>query len=196
MVVLPLASTFEKLQLTVTSAEIVLTSLKNETEIVLSSEISSLPTYNCNMVFRKSDTIDAMIGQMCFRSARPLVTADMVVSYDNFEKLEIFILGKSNKYQEIKKFNCNKCSMTLLIYYDIEKAKYFVNGERLEELRNSSTDTKKDIRILKQKLFENDNEQIKDYLKINIIKEEEELNHLTQKEKELTKNAAKENTQV
>ena len=115
---------------------------------------------------------------------------------NNFEKLEIFILGKFNKYQEIKKFNCNKCSMTLLIYYDIEKAKYFVNGERLEELRNSSTDTKKDIRILKQKLFENDNEQIKDYLKINIIKDEEELNHLTQKEKELTKNAAKENTQV
>ncbi len=86
--------------------------------------------------------------------------------------------------------------MTLLIYYDIEKAKYFVNGERLEELRNSSTDTKKDIKILKQKLFENDNEQIKDYLKINIIKEEEELNHLTQKEKELTKNAVKEGTQV
>jgi hypothetical protein len=45
-------------------------------------------------------------------------------------------------------------------------------------------------------LFENDNEQIKDYLKINIIKEEEELNHLTQKEKELTKNAVKEGTQV
>ena len=115
---------------------------------------------------------------------------------NNFEKLEIFILGKFNKYQEIKKFNCDKCSMTLLIYYDIEKSKYFVNGERLEELRNSSIDTKKDIKILKQKLFENDNEQIKDYLKINIIKDEEELNHLTQKEKELTKNAAKENTQV
>jgi hypothetical protein len=115
---------------------------------------------------------------------------------NNFEKLEIFILGKFNKYQEIKKFNCDKCSMTLLIYYDIEKSKYFVNGERLEELRNSSTDTKKDIKILKQKLFENDNEQIKDYLKINIIKDEEELNHLTQKEKELTKNVAKENTQV
>ena len=115
---------------------------------------------------------------------------------NNFEKLEIFILGKFNKYQKIKKFNCDKCSMTLLIYYDIEKSKYFVNGERLEELRNSSIDTKKDIRILKKKLFENDNEQIKDYLKINIIKDEEELNHLTQKEKELTKNAAKENTQV
>ena len=82
--------------------------------------------------------------------------------------------------------------MTLLIYYDIEKSKYFINGERLEELRNTSTDTKKDIKILKQKLFENDNEQIKDYLKINIIQEEDELNHLIQREKELTKNAAKE----
>jgi hypothetical protein len=82
--------------------------------------------------------------------------------------------------------------MTLLIYYDIEKSKYFVNGERLQELRNSSADTKKDIRILKQKLVENNNEQIKDYLEINIIKEEQELNHLTQREKELTKNAAKE----
>ena len=116
---------------------------------------------------------------------------------NNLEKLEVFILGKFNKNQEIiKKFNCDKCSMTLLIYYDIEKSKYFVNGERLEELRNSSVDTKKDIKILKQKLLENDNEQIKDYLKINIIKDEEELNHLTQKEKELTKNAVKENTQV
>ena len=111
----------------------------------------------------------------------------------NFEKLEIFILGKFNKNQEIiKKFNCDKCSMTLLIYYDIEKSKYFVNGERLEELRNSSTDKKKDIRILKQKLVENNNEQIEDYLEINIIKEEQELNHLIQREKELTKNAAKE----
>jgi len=111
---------------------------------------------------------------------------------NNFAKLEIFILGKFNKNQEvIKKFNCNKCSMTLLIYYDIEKLKYFVNGERLEELRNSSADTKKGIKILKQKSVENDNEQVKDYLEINIIKEEEKLNHLIQKEKELTKSATK-----
>ena len=116
---------------------------------------------------------------------------------NNFEKLEVFILGKFNKNQEIiKKFNCNKCSMTLLIYYDIEKSKYFINGEQLEDLRNSSTNTKKDIKILKQKSVENDDEQIKDYLKINIIKEEEKLNRLIQREKELIKNTAKENTQV
>jgi hypothetical protein len=93
MEVLPLTSTFEKLQLTVTSAEIVLTSLKNETEIVLSSEISSLPTYNCNMVFRKMDSNDSMIGQMYFRSGRPLVTAEISVNYKNFEKLEKICSG-------------------------------------------------------------------------------------------------------
>jgi hypothetical protein len=116
---------------------------------------------------------------------------------NKFEKLEIFILGNFNKKQEIiKKFNCDKFSMTLLIYYDIEKSKYFVNGERLEELKNSSINTKKGIKILKQKLVENNNKQIKNYLKIKIIKEEEELSHLTQKEKELTKDTTKENTQV
>jgi hypothetical protein len=87
MEVLPLTSIFEKLQLTVTSAEIVLTSLGNETEIVLSSEISSLPTYNCNMVFRKMDSNDSMIGQMCFRSGRPLVTAEISLNYKNFRKI-------------------------------------------------------------------------------------------------------------
>ena len=93
MEVLPLTSIFEKLQLTVTSAEIVLTSLRNETEIVLSSEISSLPTYNCNMVFRKMDSNDSMIGQMYFRSGRPLVTAEISVNYKNFEKLEKICSG-------------------------------------------------------------------------------------------------------
>ena len=116
---------------------------------------------------------------------------------NKFEKAEIFILGTYNKKQEIiKKFNCNKCSETLFIYYDIEKSQYFVNGERVEELRNAITDKKRGIGILKQKLVENINEQIKDFLEKKIIKEEEELNHLIQEEKELTERARKEDTQV
>ena len=116
---------------------------------------------------------------------------------NKFEKAEIFILGTYNKKQEkIKKFNCNKCSETLFIYYDIEKSQYFVKGERIEELRNAITDKKRGIEILKKKLVENINEQIKDFLQIKIIKEEEELNHLIQNEKELTKSAPKEDTQV
>jgi hypothetical protein len=116
---------------------------------------------------------------------------------NKFEKAEIFILGTYNKKQEtIKKFNCNKCSETLFIYYDIEKSQYFVNGERIEELRNTILEKKRGIEILNKKLVENINEQIKDFLDKKIIKEEEELNHLIQEEKELTQNAVKEGTQV
>jgi len=116
---------------------------------------------------------------------------------NKFKKAEIFILGTYNKKQEtIKKFNCNKCSETLFIYYDIEKFQYFVNGERIEELRNAITDKKRGIEILKKKLVENINEQIKDILQIKVIKEEKELNHLIQEEKELTERAPKEDTQV
>jgi hypothetical protein len=116
---------------------------------------------------------------------------------NNFKQEKIFILGTNNKKQEkIKKFNCNKCSETLFIYYDIEKSQYFVNGERIEELRNAILDKKKGIEILKKKLVENINEQIKDFLRIKSIKEEEELNHLIQKEKELTQNTVKEVIQV
>ena len=116
MEVLPLTSTFEKLQLTVTSAEIVLTSLKNETEIVLSSEISSLPTYNCNMVFRKMDSNDSMIGQMCFRSGRPLVTVEISVNYKNFEKLE-------------KICNGGEPVRPISLYLKIAKRREIKNGE-------------------------------------------------------------------
>jgi hypothetical protein len=116
---------------------------------------------------------------------------------NNFKQEKIFILGTNNKKQEkIKKFNCNKCSETLFIYYDIEKSQYFVNGERIEELRNAILDKKKGIEILKKKLVENINKQIKDFLRIKSIKEEEELNHLIQKEKELTQNTVKEVIQV
>ena len=116
MEVLPLTSIFEKLQLTVTSAEIVLTSLKNETELVLSSEISSLPTYNCNMVFRKTDSTDSMIGQMCFRSGRPLVTAEIFVNYKNFEKLE-------------KICNGGEPVRPISLYLKIAKRREIKNGE-------------------------------------------------------------------
>jgi hypothetical protein len=116
---------------------------------------------------------------------------------NNFKQEKIFILGTYNKKQEtIKKFNCNKCSETLFIYYDIEKSQYFVNGERIEELRNAILEKKRGIGILKKKLVENINEQIKDILQTKVIKEEEELNHLIQEEKELTRSAVKEGTQV
>ncbi len=116
---------------------------------------------------------------------------------NKFKKEKIFILGTYNKKQEIiNEFNCNNCSETLFICYDIEKLKYFVNGKRIEELRSSILNNKIGTTILKRKLIDSDNEQIKDFLKIKINKEENNLNYLIQKEKELTERTPKEDTQV
>ncbi len=116
---------------------------------------------------------------------------------NKFKKEKIFILGTYNKKQEIiNEFNCNNCSETLFICYDIEKLKYFVNGKRIEELRSSILNNKIGTTILKRKLIDSDNEQIKDFLKIKINKEENNLNYLIQKEKELTERTPKEHTQV
>ena len=114
-----------------------------------------------------------------------------------FNKTEIFILGNFKKKQEIiKRFNCDNCSENLLVCYDIEKLEYFVKGERLEKIRSDISNKKKGIKILEEKLEEISNKQVKDFLEVKISKEQQELNHLIQKEKELTENAPKEDTQV
>ena len=58
MAVLPLVQRYEELRLTVASAEMVLPSLDMDDEIILSCDISSLPTHNCNVVFRRSQDKD------------------------------------------------------------------------------------------------------------------------------------------
>ena len=93
-----------------------MTSLKNDSEIMLSCEISSLPTHNCNMVFRKSDLNVAVIGQMSFRSIRPLVTAEMVLSFANFEKLEKICSG-------------GEPIRPITLYLKVSKSREIKNGE-------------------------------------------------------------------
>ena len=88
MSVLPLGASHEELRLTVSSAEMVLPGLDQDEEIFIACEISSLPTHNCNVVFRKSQTKNEVTGQMCFQANRPLVTADLVLDYSIFEKFK------------------------------------------------------------------------------------------------------------
>jgi|TARA_B110000444_G_C18597778_1_gene481555 hypothetical protein len=88
MAILPLGGSHEELRLTVSSAEMVLPSLDQNEEIFIACEISSLPTHNCNVVFRRSQTKQDLTGQMCFLANRPLVTADLVLDYSVFEKLK------------------------------------------------------------------------------------------------------------
>ena len=88
MAVLPLVQRYEELRLTVASAEMVLPSLDMDDEIILSCDISSLPTHNCNVVCRRSQIKSKLTGQMFFQSSRPLVTAKIDLECATFEKLK------------------------------------------------------------------------------------------------------------
>ena len=88
MAVLPLVQRYEELRLTVASAEMVLPSLAKDDEIILSCDISSLPTHNCNVVCRRSQDKSKLTGQIFFQSSRPLVTAKIGLESSAFEKLK------------------------------------------------------------------------------------------------------------
>ena len=88
MAVLPLVQRYDELRLTVASAEMVLPGLNLDDEIVLSCDISSLPTHNCNVVCRRLQIKNKLTGQMFFQSSRPLVTAQIALECAAFEKLK------------------------------------------------------------------------------------------------------------
>ena len=66
----------------------VLPSLTEDEQIILSCEISSLPTYNCNVVFQRLEVKNEVAGQMCFQSSRPLVNTEISLDFAAFEKLK------------------------------------------------------------------------------------------------------------
>ena len=116
MAVLPLGASHEELRLTVSSAEMVLPSLGQGEEVFIACEISSLPTHNCNVVFRKSQTKHELTGQISFQANRPLVTADLVLDYSIFEKFkEICLKGEPVR--------------PITLYLKIGKSREIQNGE-------------------------------------------------------------------
>ena len=88
MAVLSLVPSYDELRLTVLGAEMVLPSLTEDEQIILSCEISSLPTYNCNVVFQRLEVKNEVAGQMCFQSSRPLVNTEISLDFPAFEKLK------------------------------------------------------------------------------------------------------------
>ena len=96
----------------------VLPGLNQDEEIILSCEISSLPTYNCNVVFRRAATRDELTGQMHFQANRPLVNADLILNFSDFEKLEAMcVRGESVR--------------PITLYLKIAKSREIHNGEVL-----------------------------------------------------------------
>ena len=118
MAVLPLVQRYEELRLTVASAEMVLPSLAKDDEIILSCDISSLPTHNCNVVCRRSQDKDKnkLTGQIFFQSSRPLVTAEIGLESSAFEKLK----SMCSRGEPVR---------PITLYLKISKSREITNGE-------------------------------------------------------------------
>ena len=94
--------------------------------------------------------------------------------------------------KKIKKFSCKVCLKDLIYFFNINNAEYFVDGIHLKYARELILNKTNGIDLLKNKIVklekvENvpENEKLLEYLRIKVIKEDEELNHLKEEYKDL-----------
>ena len=92
----------------------------------------------------------------------------------------------------IKKFSCKTCLKDLIYFFNINNEEYFVDGIHLKYARELILNKTNGIDLLKNKIVklekvENvpENEKLLEYLRIKVIKEDEELNHLKEEYKDL-----------
>ena len=67
MSVHPIERTFDELQLTLNSADIQFRGVAVSEAISLSCQISSVPSYNCNVVVNSVDMVVGLIGEIVFK---------------------------------------------------------------------------------------------------------------------------------
>jgi hypothetical protein len=94
--------------------------------------------------------------------------------------------------KKIKKFSCKACLKDLIYFFNINNEEYFVDGIHLKYARELILNKGNGIELLKNKIIklekvENspENEKLLEYLRIKVIKEDEELNHLKEEYKDL-----------
>jgi hypothetical protein len=94
--------------------------------------------------------------------------------------------------KKIKKFSCKACLKDLIYFFSINNEEYFVDGIHLKYARELILNKTNGIDLLKNKIVklekvENvpENEKLLEYLRIKVIKEDEELNHLKEEYKDL-----------
>jgi hypothetical protein len=94
--------------------------------------------------------------------------------------------------KKIKKFSCKVCLKDLIYFFNINNEEYFVDGIHLKYARELILNKTNGIDLLKNKIVklekvENvpENEKLLEYLRIKVIKEDEELNHLKEEYKDL-----------
>ena len=82
---------FDELQLTLNSADIQFLGVAVSEAISLSCQISSLPTYNCNVILNSVKQVDGMIGEIMFKSDKPIASAELNLETASFEKLKLLM---------------------------------------------------------------------------------------------------------
>ena len=88
MSVHPIKHRFDELQLTLNSAEIQFLGVAVSEVISLSCQISSLPSYNCSVILNSVVSVDANIGEISFKSDKPIASAELNLEGASFEKLK------------------------------------------------------------------------------------------------------------
>jgi hypothetical protein len=114
--------------------------------------------------------------------------------FNIFQKAELLIPTRAitDINKQIKKFSCKACLKDLIYFFNINNEEYFVDGIHLKYARELILNKTNGIDLLKNKIVklekvENvpENEKLLEYLRIKVIKEDEELNHLKEEYKDL-----------
>lgn len=94
--------------------------------------------------------------------------------------------------KQIKKFSCKTCLKDLIYFFNINTEEYFIDGFHLKYARELILNKRNGIDLLKNKIVKlenvensSENEKLLEYLRIKVIKEDEELNHLKEEYKDL-----------
>ena len=88
MSVHPIERTFDELQLTLNSADIQFRGVAVSEAISLSCQISSVPSYNCNVVLNSVDMVVGPIGEIVFKIEKPIASAELDLETTSFENLK------------------------------------------------------------------------------------------------------------
>jgi hypothetical protein len=114
--------------------------------------------------------------------------------FNIFQKAESLIPTKAitDIHKTIKKFSCKACLKDLICFFNINTKEYFVDGIHLKYARELILNKTNGIDLLKNKIVKlekvesvPENEKLLEYLRIKVIKEDEELNHLKEEYKDL-----------
>jgi len=79
---------FDELQLTLNSADFQFLGVAASEAISLSCQISSLPSYNCSVMLNSVEFVNGMIGEITFKSDKPIATAELNLETATFERLK------------------------------------------------------------------------------------------------------------